>query len=344
MKIISAKREFVVSQDERLTDSAHASTILKTADGFIVAWFGGSWESDANVNIYMAKNKNGVWQKPVLVGGERAIASGNPVLFRLPDNNIILFYKVGADISKWKTFFKISKDEGETWSEAKELVEGDESGGRGPVKNKPILLNDGKTIVAPASVEENNVWSCFVDISKDNGKTWKHSEFVPIRIAGYNIQMVHQPYSKYRCFGKGIIQPTLWQDNDGVLHMFTRSTSSAIFTSVSHDNGETWEQAYDTGLPNNNSGLDLVKLDNGKLLLVYNPVRNLPNYYKGPRTPLVVDYSEDNGETWSRLITLEDAPGDYAYPAIIADGNNHILLSYTYKRENIIAWDIQLEN
>ena len=343
MKIVSRKKEFIVSQEERLTDSAHASTILKTKAGLLVAWFGGSWEKDPNVNIYMAKKQDGIWSKPFRIGGERDIASWNPVLFRLPNENIILFYKVGATISEWKTFFRLSEDEGETWSEPKELVEGDISGGRGPVKNKPIILNDEKTIVAPASVE-GDVWSCFVDISKDNGKTWKHSEFVPVRHAGYNIQMVDQPYSKYRCFGKGIIQPTLWHDNNGVLHMFTRSTSSAIFTSESYDNGETWEQAYDTGLPNNNSGLDLVKLPNGNLLLVYNPVNNLPNYYKGPRTPLVVDYSEDNGKTWSRLITLEDAPGDYAYPAIIEDGNNHILLSYTYKRENIIVWDIQLED
>lgn len=344
MKVIESKKEFIVSLEERITDSAHASTLLKLKDGSILAaWFGGSWEKDANVNIYLAKrDKYGTWSKPMLAAGNWHVASWNPVLFRAPDDSIMLFFKSGAIIPEWKTYVKRSYDEGETWSEAEELVPGDTSGGRGPVKNKPILLSDGKTIVAPASYEKDETWVCFTDISTDNGKTWRRSNLVPVRHAGYNIQMVDQPYSKYRCFGKGMIQPTLWQDESGDVHMFTRSTSSAIFTSVSHDNGLTWEQAYDCGLPNNNSGLDIVRNDSGKLFLCYNPVGNLPNYYKGPRTPLVIDFSEDNGQSWSRLITLEDAPGDYAYPAIIADGNDRLLVTYTYKRETIIFWDIRI--
>ena len=344
MKVKNSRREFVVSLEERITDSAHASTLLQLHDGSILAaWFGGSWEKDPNVNIYIAKRgTDGVWSAPSLIGGNWHIASWNPVLFRASDDSIILFFKSGAVIPEWKTYIRRSYDEGMTWTEAYELVEGDTSGGRGPVKNKPILLSDGRTIVAPASLERDETWECFVDISRDNGKTWQKSSLVPLRHAGYNIQMVDQPYSKYRCFGKGIIQPTLWEDENGDIHMFTRSTSSAIFTSVSHDKGMTWEQAYDTGLPNNNSGLDLVRTENGKLFLCYNPVGNLPNYYKGPRTPLVIDESDDNGKTWTRLITLEDAPGDYAYPAIIADGNNRLLVTYTYKRETIIFWDIEI--
>ena len=344
MKAIKAKKEFVMTLEERITDSAHASTILKLKDGSVLAaWFGGSWEKGPDVNIYMARRSpDGVWGKPVLIGGERSVASWNPVLNRMPDGSIMLFYKVGATIPAWKTYFRRSEDEGLSWTEPAELVAGDESGGRGPVKDKCIVLSDGVTVLAPASLEADDVWSCFVDISTDSGRTWKRSDLVPVRHSGYNIQMVDQPYSKYRCFGKGMIQPSLWEDASGDVHMFTRTTSSAIFESVSHDKGLTWDMAFDTGLPNNNSGLDLVKTENGNLFLAYNPVGNLPNYYKGPRTPLAIDYSTDNGCTWSRLITLESAPGDYAYPAIIADGNDHLMVSYTQHRETICFWDIRI--
>ena len=56
----------------------------------------------------------------------------------------------------------------------------------------------------------------------------------------------------------------------------------------------------------------------------------------------MIDFSEDNGQTWKHLITLEDAPGDYAYPAIIADGDSRLLVTYTYKRETICFWDIEI--
>ena len=38
----------------------------------------------------------------------------------------------------------VSRDGGRTWSEPAELICGDESGGRGPVKNKPIRGSNGK--------------------------------------------------------------------------------------------------------------------------------------------------------------------------------------------------------
>lgn len=345
MKVLSAKKESIVPFDKRTTDSAHASTLLPLHhNGVLAAWFGGSWEKDSNVCIWMSRrNREGKWTHPVVAENVRGIALWNPVLFRCPDNSILLFYKVGVTIDQWQTFAIRSHDEGISWSNPFELVENDRQGGRGPVKNKPILLSDGKTIVAPASLE-GECWDCFVDISRDNGKTWQMSSLVPVRHAGYNIQMVDQPYEKHRCWGKGIIQPTLWEDEKGDIHMFCRSTSSAIFRSDSTDRGVSWSTAYETGLPNNNSGLDLVKVSGNTLVLAYNPVPNLPNYYKGPRTPLVLDYSRDNGFTWERLHILEDGPGDYAYPSIVCRDKNTIEICYTQKREQICFWRIEIED
>ena len=69
----------------------------------------------------------------------------------------------------------MTEDNGETWSEAKELVPGDR-GGRGPVKNKSIVLSNGDWL-APASHEEGQ-WRTFVDRSSDGGKTWTAGEYV----------------------------------------------------------------------------------------------------------------------------------------------------------------------
>ncbi len=345
MRVTSYEKELIVPFEERPTDSAHASTLLPLAGGEVLAaWFGGSWEKDSNVAVWMSRRDGeGRWTYPAVAADVRGVALWNPVLFRCPDQSILLFYKVGAAIEQWKTFALRSRDEGHTWSEPFELVPGDEQGGRGPVKNKPILLSDKKTILAPASLE-GECWDCFADISRDNGETWEMSLTVPLRRSGYNIQMVDQPYDKHRCWGKGIIQPTLWEDREGGVHMLCRSTSSAIFRSDSHDGGRTWCPAYDSGLPNNNSGIDLTSMPDGTLVLAYNPVNHLPNYYKGPRTPLVLDCSRDGGVSWERLLVLEDGPGDYAYPAIICRDGKTLELTYTKKREQICYWRIYLES
>lgn len=341
MKVVSVTKEFIF-EEERDFDSAHASTLLELNNGQILAaWFGGSWEKNPDTAIWTSLRTEKGWGRPRCAADDSKCAMWNPVLFQKKDGTILLFYKVGAEIPEWKTWLVTSKDNGETWSAPRELVKGDVSGGRGPVKNKPILLTNGD-ILAPASVE-GETWDAFCDSSKDGGETWEKSGTVPLRRAGYTAQMVDYPYEKHRCFGKGIIQPSLWQDQTGAVHMLLRSTSSAIFRSDSSDNGRTWCTAYATGLPNNNSGLDLVKLPGEELILVCNPTENLPNYHKGPRTPLSVLYSGDNGETWTELLTLEDGPGGFAYPAVICNERNEFLITYTWKRERIVFVRVRYE-
>jgi len=339
MKLLETKKEFIVEED-RDFDSPHASTLIRLPNGEILAaWFSGSWEKSPDVAIWMSRRTADGWQRPYIIADTRGIALWNPVLFRSEGGRIFLFYKEGETIPGWRTLVKTSDDDGMTWSDAKEVVEGD-IGGRGPVKNKCITLSDG-TILAPASLE-GALWDAFTDISTDGGESWTMSKLVPLRRATYDV--VDRLWDKHLCYGKGVIQPTLWESAPGKVHMLLRSTSSAIFRSDSEDYGRTWCTAYQSGLPNNNSGIDLVKLQNGYLVLAYNPTGNLPCYYKGPRTPLILSLSKDNGETWEELLTLENAPGGYAYPAIICDDEKQELhLTYTWKRERIVYWNIKYE-
>ena len=340
MKLLETQKEFIV-EDDRDFDSPHASTLIRLSNGDILAaWFGGSWEKGPDVAIWMSRRTADGWQRPYIIADMRGIPLWNPVLFQRQDGRIFLFYKEGTTIPHWCTKVRTSDDEGITWTPSRELVEGDCIGGRGPVKNKCITLSDG-TILAPASLE-GETWDAFVDISRDGGDHWQMSQLVPLRRASYDV--VDRLPDRRLCYGKGVIQPTLCESPPNQVHMLLRSTSSAIFRSDSNDGGKTWCTAYQSGLPNNNSGIDLVKLENGDLVLAYNPTGNLPNYYKGPRTPLILSYSKDNGQTWEELLTLENTPGGYAYPAIICDPQNkELLLTYTWKRERIVFWRIKYQ-
>ena len=327
----------------------HASTVLPLKNGHVlVAWFGGSRESNNDVSIWLAeKDEKGFSEASCVASGMEP--HWNPVLFEADDGRILLFYKVGFLIPDWRTFVIESADLGKTWSAPRELIPGDDSGGRGPVRNKPLRLKSGR-VVAPASVERG-LWRCFMDCSDDGCRTWKRSNL--IEAAGtacleeglkfwhgkmFDAMRQGLPFDRSQIpaeysHGRGIIQPTLWEDEEGV-HALLRSGEGRIYRTDSLDQAETWCEAYPIDLPNNNSGIDLTRLENGLLLLVYNPVGQ--NF--GLRSPISVAMSRDGAKTWEKLCDLEAEPGEFSYPAIVSKGS-HIWLTYTWKRENIAYWE-----
>ena len=237
------------------------------------------------------------------------------------DGTITLYFKVGKDTEYWKTYYSVSTD-GKNWAAPRELVPGDNSGGRGPVKNKPIRLKNG-TILAPGSTELGGKYRCFVDISTDNGKTWNRTPEIDSTFLGF--------------FKTPMIQPTLWESKDGSVHMFTRTKVGKIYRSDSYDNGKTWCRAYATKLPNNNSGIDLDTDDSGRIFLVYNPV-GIP----GIRTPLTLAVSLDDGKTFTKIKTFETGLAEYSYPAVVVKGDT-IHITYTYERDYIAYWQIKIK-
>ena len=177
----------------------HAGGIAESGD--LAAWFGGSEEGADDVAIWCSRRSQGKWSPPICIADEEGLPHWNPVLFSAPDGRIFLFYKVGKQIPSWQTRVMISEDQGETWSAPRELVPGDR-GGRGPVKNKPIVAFDG-TWLAPASIEGDR-WDAFVDRSRDQGATWQQSSLVPLARPGTGETAEDQPLVT----GKGVIQPT----------------------------------------------------------------------------------------------------------------------------------------
>jgi predicted neuraminidase len=333
---ITAVKQYIFEEGQPFR-SSHASTVAVMPSGeAVAAWFAGRHEKASDVAVWMSRRVNGVWSAPYKAADEAGIAHWNPVLFA-QGNSLALFYKVGHEITDWFTRVSRSDDGGLSWSEPRELVPGD-IGGRGPVRNKPITLPDG-TILAPASVERHDpdaagkqLWEAFVDISRDNGRTWTKSGLVPMELAAY--------VGADHWFAKGLIQPTLWSSGGEDVHMLLRSTEGRIFRSDSKDNGRTWCQAYPTPLPNNNSGIDAAAMDNGRLALVFNPVSGYAT--DSPRTPLVVRFSDDNGLTWDDEFVLENEPGEYSYPAIVSNGSE-LHITYTWKRDRIAYWTLTLD-
>lgn len=317
--------------------SCHASTVLPLAGGDVLAaWFAGPYESHPDVGIWLARRSAAGWSAPERIAGAPGLAHWNPVLARSPGGRLHLFYKTGADVPGWRTRVMSSGDEGRAWSAPRELEPLD-GFPPGPVKDKPIVLADG-TWLAPTSRETASEWDAAVTISSDDGGSWRLGGPVPLEHARFP--------------GKGVIQPTLWESAPGRVHMLLRSTCGRVCRSDSRDGGRTWSPARMTELPNNNSGIDVERLPDGSLAVCCNPVGR----DWGKRTPLVLTFSRDNGETWGDTLVLEDEdpafdearveldrafrPNEFSYPAVVlgcgAPGGRPALhVTYTWKRRSI---------
>ena len=308
-------KELIYPVDGGKTPQCHASTLIRLNGEIHAAWFGGEHEKADDVEIWHAVRTSDGWTDGEMVSPRGEIACWNPVLHR-DGSQVLLWYKRGREIAGWQTFTRTL--ENGVWSAERELIPGDTSGGRGPVKNKPILLSDG-TLLAGASHETPGgaSWRAFFDLSCDGGKTWTHTDYI-------NDDSVK------------LIQPTMWESENGV-HALLRSASGYIYRADSADMGRTWGRPYPTSMPNNNSGIDLARLDDGTLALVCNPVGD--NW--GARSPISLFLSRDNGETWEKEMDLETGEGEFSYPAVICEeGVLHI--TFTYKRRSVMYCAVEV--
>jgi predicted neuraminidase len=314
----AAAREAIVSSEFVFETapfaSAHASTIVETADGLLAAWFGGTREGADDVGIWTAKRARGAWTAPVEVAngvqpdGTR-YPCWNPVLFRMPNRTLTLFYKVGPSPRAWWGIVRTSSDEGLTWSGARRLPDGI----LGPIKNKAVALADG-SVVAPSSTESpdrESVWRVHFERSADAGATWTATP----------------PIASGEQGRVDAIQPAILVHPAGRLQAIGRTKSGRMFETWSSDGGRTWSSLALTSLPNPNSGIDAVTLRDGRHVVVY-------NHTPRGRTPLNLAISRD-GAAWNAALVLESEPGEYSYPAVIQTADGLVHITYTWKRQRI---------
>ena len=313
------KEEFVFERAR--FPECHASTICETTRGLVSAWFGGKKEGLKDVGIWVSYHDGARWSAP------REWANGvqheglrypcwNPVLYQMPgDGPTLLFFKVGPRPSAWWGELMVSYDRGRTFRERRRLPERID----GPVRCKPILLSDGRTLLCGSSTEDKGWRVHFEMVSLSGGKptgTWKR------------VGPINTP-DEFNA-----IQPTFLRHADGRLQVLCRTKEGVIATSSSRDEGKTWSKMTATNLPNPNSGIDAVTLKDGRHLLVYNHLGSGKSGW-GRRGLLNLAISSD-GVTWHGVGVLERERGaEFSYPAMIQTRDGLIHITYTWKRKRI---------
>jgi alpha-L-rhamnosidase len=163
-------------------------------------------------------------------------------------------------------------------------------------------------LLCPSSTEHLG-WRAHLERTADLGDSWEKLG----------------PLNGWR--GIGAIQPCILAYPDGRMQILCRTRQRVIAACWSSDGGRTWGPMQATSLPNPDSGIDAVSLDDGRAMLAYNPSQEA-------RSPLCLAVSSD-GLSWRNVLVLEDGIGGYSYPALIQGRDGNLHLTYTWNRRQI---------
>lgn len=301
----------------------HPATLAELDNGdLFLAYYGGAGEYATETKVFATKQRKGsrAWPAPTVVASNPFYSMGNPVAWQAPDGTLWLFFVVrpGTTWSSSRTAAKISRDRGETWSDA--FVVAWEPGMM--VRSRPILLADGAYLL-PLYLETGSdpdrtapdTSSVFFRFDPEK-KTWSASNRVFSRQGNLQAAVVETEPGKLLalCRRGGDYEPG---DDGNVVR--TEST----------DGGKTWSPGVETEFPNPNAAVDLIRLRNGHLLFVYN---DSPN----DRTPLRAAISTDGGKTWPHRRNLAEGPGDFAYPTALQAKDGRIHVTFTSDERTVI--------
>lgn len=136
--------------------------------------------------------------------------------------------------------------------------------------------------------------------------------------------------------GFGAIEPVIIELQDGRVWMLIRTQNGRLYESFS-DDGATWSVAQPTRLVSSDSPVGMVRLSDGRLILLWNCCQRYAYAYGG-RHVLHGAVSDDDGQTWrgrrevARDPRRDEPPpegGDFgtAYPNPVATIDDHVIFA-----------------
>lgn len=323
------RQEIIVSDIAPATPDDPRNTegdVIVLADGRLLAvwsdFYGGSRDHSAGrISAKTSADGGRTWSDRFTVqeniGAENVISAS--LLRSHLSGDILLFFGVKNSRSDLHFFVRRSRDEGETWSEA---VQVDDEPGYAVMNNDRVLqLEDGR-LLAPVSYTPevfapDMAFETVVYYSDDDGLRWTRSS------------------SRLEAPLRGAMEPGVVELADGRILQIIRTQTGKIWHSHSADRGLTWSPAEAWTVTSPEAPATIVRLPDRRLALFYNP-----NYVEGaalggPRTPLVVALSSDEGASWSEpLVVEDDIARSFSYISATPH-QDRLLLTYGVGRDGL---------
>ncbi len=308
----------------------HASFLHMTDEGALIcAWFGGTLEGKSDISIFASVLSEGSdqWGEPQRLSFDPDHSEQNPVLFAAPDGKLILFHTSQPSGNQDECRIRlaeISRDACDptklTASEGQYL-----DLPRGCFVRAPLVVRDDgawllpifRCIQRPGQKWNGSHDRAAVGISEDGGKTWRLEDI------DQSTGCVH-------------MSPVLIGENK-LAAVFRRRQADSVYRTESGDGGRTWSAPQATDVPNNNSSIAAIRLQDGRIAMICNPTnaemsadRRASLYdelgeeddrpdanpdggcvpiWGVPRAPVSVCISADGARSFSQRIVIENGPG-----------------------------------
>lgn len=270
-------------------------------------WYGATGNDHDPARLVEIHSDDGgkTWSEPQTVQeniGKMNVMSAS--LVKTTSGKILLTY-IRIDSNRFANlWFKESSDEGKTWSEPKQLSHG-KKGLIFTVNSAAIRLKSGRILLAafgsPSAWQKDEHFVSFSFYTDDEGKTW------------------HRSANEVDCPLRGAMEPEIEQLNDGRILMLIRTQTTRMYRAYSSDGGESWSPAEKSDIVHPEAPM-LLQRAPGKdapLILIWNNAVVPGADHQGPRTPLTLGLSYDEGKTWENLTKIEDDPkGSYSYASM----------------------------
>jgi predicted neuraminidase len=309
---------------------AHAANLMVLADGTLACvWFGGSMEGRSDICVFMSRLAPGSqqWSAPEQLSHDADRSEQNPILFPTPGGELWLLHTAQQSGNQDTAVVRrrVSRDNGATWGPTEDLPDG----GGGTFVRQPVQVQaDGSWLLPifrcrpiPGMAWDGSLDDSAVLRSTDGGAHWQRIA-VPGSLGCVHMNIV--PGSR-----------------PGELLAFYRSRwADHVHRSTSGDGGLSWTAPVPTGLPNNNSSIQALRLRDGRLAMIFNhssaadatgrrdslydeiddaaPAAAAPAgaqpparraFWGAPRAPLTLALSEDDGLSWPWRRNLEEGDG-----------------------------------
>lgn len=341
----------------------HAAFIERLeGDALACLWFGGTLEGKSDISIYgsvLVPGANG-WTASTRLSDDPDRSEQNPVLWRNGAGNWQLFHTAQP-----------SGNQDECVIRARPITFDGSLRGGAPreiglpkgsfIRGRFVRRQDGawmmpvfRCISRPGQRWNGSHDTAAVALSQDDGQTWNLNE-VPESIGSVHMTIVPL-------------------DGDHMVAFYRRRQSDFVHRSESADGGFTWTSPVPTDVPNNNSSINVIRLGDGRLAMVCNPVSaatstdrrvslydeieegdDRPDATGGcapiwgvPRAPLTLCVSSDGGRTWPLLSIIDDSSGsclsnnsvdgrnkELSYPYLLEGQDGTLHVAYTYFRRAI---------
>lgn len=342
----------------------HAAFLKLLNDGTLLcAWFGGTLEGKSDISIYLSRLVPGAgrWSEAVRLSDDPNRSEQNPVIVEAPDGGLALIHTAQVSGNQDGCVLRrrtLTVTADGAWSGEPELLDLP----RGTFVRAPVVHRDDGAAMLPVFrciAPQGMRWTgshdtAGVAVSDDGGNKWKLIE-VPGSI--------------------GCVHMTIVPLEDGRLAAFyRRRQADFVHRSESDDGGRSWSEPMPTDVPNNNSSIGVIRLRDGRIAMVCNPISaassqarreslydelgeadERPNATGGcdpvwgvPRAPLTLCLSSDGGRSFPERHVIEDAAGtcltndsldgrnqELSYPVLLEEPDGTIHIAFTYKRRAI---------